>query len=80
MTIHKNDLAILEFDDAYESVIEPNHEGLDIKLPKKCVFGFLYYHIDDYAIKNKAKPWHILSRLQKPIQFMLSITRAMRSV
>lgn len=55
MTIHKNDLAILEFDDAYESVIEPNHEGLDIKLPKKCVFGFLYDHIDDYAIKNKAK-------------------------
>lgn len=53
--LHKNEFAILEFDDTYESVIMPTHEGLDIKLPKKCVFGFLGDHIDKYAIKNKAK-------------------------
>lgn len=53
--IYKNELAILEFDDTYESVIMPTHEGLDIKLPEKCVLGFLGDHIDQYAIKNKAK-------------------------
>lgn len=53
--LHKNELAILEFDDIYESVIMPTHESLDIKLPEKCVFGFLGDHIDQYAIKNKAK-------------------------
>ena len=53
--LHKNELAILEFDDTYESVIMPTHEGLDIKLPEKCVFGFLGDNIDQYAIKNKAK-------------------------
>lgn len=53
--INKNDLAILEFDDSYESVIMPTHEWLDIKLPKKCVFGFLEDHIDQYARENKAK-------------------------
>lgn len=53
--IHKNDLAILEFDDSYESVLMPNHEKLGIKLPQKCVYGFLADHIDDYARENKAK-------------------------
>lgn len=53
--LHKNEFAILEFDDTYESVIMPTHEGLDIKLPEKCVFGFLGDNIDQYAIKNKAK-------------------------
>lgn len=53
--IQKNELAILEFDDIYESVIMPAHDRLDIKLPKKCVYGFLSDHIDEYARKNKAK-------------------------
>ena len=53
--IHKNDLAILEFDDSYESVLMPDHEKLGIKLPPKCVFGFLADHIDEYARENKAK-------------------------
>lgn len=53
--IHKNELAILEFDDVYDSVIMPTHEKLDLTLPRKCVYGFLGDHIDQYAIKNKAK-------------------------
>ena len=53
--IYKNDLAILEFDDNTESVIMPNHENLDIKLPDKCVYGFLGDEIDQYAIKNEGK-------------------------
>ena len=53
--LHKNELAILEFDDAYESVIMPTHEDLAINLARKCVYGFLGDYIDQYALKNKAK-------------------------
>lgn len=53
--IHKNELAILEFDDVYDSVIMPTHEKLDLTLPRKCVYGFLADHIDQYALKIKAK-------------------------
>lgn len=53
--LHKNELPILEFDDSYESVLMPDHEKLGIKLPPKCVYGFLAENIDDYARENKAK-------------------------
>lgn len=53
--IYKNDLAILEFDDNSESVIMPNHENLDLKLPDKCVYAFLEDETDQYALKNEGK-------------------------
>lgn len=55
MTLFKNEFPILEFDDSPVAVIMPNHEDLDIKLPKKCVYAFLGEEINDYALKNKAK-------------------------
>ena len=40
--IQKHAIPILEFDDNPQAVIMPNHEGLDLQLPKKlylCIFG-----------------------------------------
>ena len=47
--IQKHAIPILEFDDNPEAVIMPNHEGLDLKLPKKCIYAFLEEEIDRYA-------------------------------
>ena len=55
MVLQKHDYPILEFDDSHKAVIMPDHDGLDIKLPKKTVFGFLGDEIDNYAKKVGAK-------------------------
>ena len=51
MSILKNEIPILEFDTEAAAVINPNHEQLDLQLPKKCVFAFLGEYIDVYAGK-----------------------------
>ena len=55
MSIIKNEIPILEFDTAQTAVIDPTHEELDLKLPKKCVFAFLGEYIDAYASKTNAQ-------------------------
>jgi len=55
MPILKNEIPILEFDTAQTAVINPTHDALGLKLPKKCVFAFLGSHIDAYAEKAGAK-------------------------
>ena len=47
--IQKHTIPILEFDDNPQAVIMPNHEGLDLKLPKKCIYAFLEEETDRYA-------------------------------
>ena len=47
--IQKHSIPILEFDDNPQAVIMPNHEGLDLQLPKKCIYAFLEEEIDRYA-------------------------------
>lgn len=47
--IQKYAIPILEFDDNPQAVIMPNHEGLDLQLPKKCIYAFLEEEIDRYA-------------------------------
>ena len=47
--IQKHAIPILEFDDNPQAVIMPNHEGLDLQLPKKCIYAFLEEEIDHYA-------------------------------
>lgn len=53
MSIIKNEIPILEFDTEQTAVINPSHEELDLKLPKKCVFAFLGDYIDTYASKTE---------------------------
>lgn len=55
MGILKNEIPILEFDTAQTAVINPTHEELDLKLPRKCVFAFLGEYIDTYAIKTGSR-------------------------
>lgn len=54
MSIIKNEIPILEYDSSTNAVIMPDHERLNMCLPKKAVFAFLYDAIDDYAKANNA--------------------------
>ena len=54
MAIKKSEIPILEFDTEKTAVINPTHENLGLKLPKKCVFAFLGEHITEYAGKSGA--------------------------
>ena len=54
MPIIKNEIPILEFDTEQTAVIDPTHEKIDLKLPKKCVFAFLGEYISEYASKAEA--------------------------
>ena len=53
--IQKHVIPILEFDDNPQAVIMPNHEGLDLQLPKKCIYAFLEEEIDRYAQEVEAE-------------------------
>ena len=55
MGILKNDIPILEFDTEQSAVINPDHEALDLILPRKCVFAFLGDYIDTYAGKTDTR-------------------------
>ena len=55
MGIIKNEIPILEFDTEQTAVINPTHEKLDLKLPKKCVFAFLGEYIEEYASKTETR-------------------------
>lgn len=55
MSVIKNEIPILEFDSDQEAVIMPDHENLDMVLPKKAVFAFLGEAIDEYAKNHNAK-------------------------
>ena len=55
MSIIKNEIPILEFDTEQKAVLNPTHENLDLKLPKKCVFAFLGKYIDEYACKTDTR-------------------------
>ena len=49
MSIIKNEIPILEFDTDRTAVINPTHENLELRLPKKCVLAFLGEYISEYA-------------------------------
>ena len=55
MAIIKNDIPLLEFDIEQTAVINPTHEKLNLKLPKKCVFAFIGEFIDRYASKANSQ-------------------------
>ena len=55
MSIIKNEIPLLEFDTEQTAVIDPTHENLGLKLPKKCVFAFLGSCIEEYADRTESK-------------------------
>lgn len=54
MSIVRNEIPLLEFDNEQTAVLDPTHENLGLALPKKCVFAFLGDYIDEYARKTGA--------------------------
>lgn len=54
MSVKKNEIPILEYDDDPVAVIEPDHAKLGIKLPRKAVFAFLGGTVDRFAEKRGA--------------------------
>lgn len=55
MSILKNPIPILEFDEDPTAVLMPEHEGLDFMLPEKAVFLFLAETVEHYAAAHSAK-------------------------
>lgn len=55
MSIRKHEIPILKFDTDKTAVINPTHEKLNLKLPRKCVFAFLGEYIDQYATQVHAQ-------------------------
>lgn len=62
MSIRKNEIPILEFDDNPMAVINPTHENQNISLPPKCVFAFVGGYIDVRAGASCAKSGRICQR------------------
>ena len=56
MALFKHELPILEYDDAPKAVFQPDHERLDLVLPKKAVFAFLGGCIGRYAQEHDLTP------------------------
>ena len=54
MSIIKNDIPILEYDTDPLGVIMPDHEHININLPKKAVFAFLCDDVARYAKEHNA--------------------------
>ena len=47
--IQKHEIPLLEYDFDSVEVLRPNHGAEQLRLPEKCVFGFLGDVVDDYA-------------------------------
>lgn len=73
MAIIKNDIPLLEFDMEQTAVINPTHEKLNLKLPKKCVFAFIGEFIDQYA--SKANSQKVTEFVSATKQYPIYITK-----
>lgn len=73
MSMLKNEIPILEFDPEQTAVIDPTHERLGLKLPKKCVFAFLGEYIDEYAGRTDTR--QISDFVSETKRFPIYITR-----
>ena len=63
--IQKHAIPILEFDDNPQAVLMPTHEGLDLKLPKKCIYAFLEeenaFLIPVRALRDEGTSYHYVA-------------------
>lgn len=49
------DIALFEYDSEQSAVVDPKHEGFDLKLPEVCVFAFVGDTVDDFAKEYNAR-------------------------
>ncbi len=74
MGIIKNDIPILEYDSDAISVIMPDHERIDIKLPPKAVFAFLGDAVDQYAKEHNCEvAAHFISMTKEYPIYLLDV-------
>lgn len=73
MAVVKNEIPILEYDTEQTALINPTHEKLDLKLPKKCVFAFLGEYITEYA--NQAETVKVSEFLSITKRYPVYITK-----
>ena len=55
MAMIHHEIPILEYDTDLNGIIMPDHEQLNLQLPKKAVFAFLNETLDSYAKVHNAK-------------------------
>ena len=55
MSIARNEIPILEYDDDPKGLIDPGHTERGLSLPARCAFPFLGGAVDDFAEKYSAK-------------------------
>lgn len=55
MSVIKNEIPILKFDNNFKAMIQPPYEQLELRLPSKCVFAFVGDYVEEYAKKYNAK-------------------------
>ena len=73
MAVVKNEIPILEYDTEQTALINPTHEKLDLKLPKKCVFAFLGEYITEYT--NQAETVKVSEFLSITKRYPVYITK-----
>ena len=73
MAVVKNEIPILEYDTEQTALINPTHEKLELKLPKKCVFAFLGEYITEYA--NQAETVKVSEFLSITKRYPVYITK-----
>ncbi|GAA0058878.1 hypothetical protein ScFU53_03370 [Streptococcus canis] len=69
MSIIKHELPLLEVDSHPSAVIMPNHEGLAIQLPGKCVYAFLEDEVEAFALDHQGKKLQNLFQPQRVTLF-----------
>lgn len=69
MSIQTHEIPILEFDPNPKAILEPTHEKLPLRLPRKCVFAFLGERIEEYARLRGLEPvsWFVSATKCYPI-------------
>ena len=75
LSIIKNEIPILEYDATHEAVVSPDHEQLQLELPRKCVFAFLGEYIDEYADKTDTR--RVATFVSATKHFPIYVTRYM---
>lgn len=55
MAIERHAIPLLEYDSNPHALLEPTHEGFDMRLPERAVFAFLGDAVDRYAAEHGAR-------------------------
>lgn len=78
--IIKNEIPLLEYDDASPEVISADHEWTAGQLPEKCLFAFLGDIVHDYAVEHGAEVVETIVTVLETLKSTFWIHMARKSV